>query len=106
MNKTIVIGIGGTGLEVIRSLRRRVVENRGSLENAPNLGFFYIDTDSRDVAVTADNRKRWAGKEYVDIGRKKMRGGFKLTDTFGEEHPSMGVPFFLQKHLYHVTESR
>jgi hypothetical protein len=59
MNKTIVIGIGGTGLEVIRSLRRRVVENRGSLDNVPNLGFFYIDTDSRDVAVTADNKKRW-----------------------------------------------
>ena len=59
MNKTIVIGVGGTGLEIIRCLRRRVVENRGSLDAAPNLGFFYIDTDDRDVKLTADTKKRW-----------------------------------------------
>ena len=59
MNKTIVIGIGGTGLEVIRCIRRRVVETRGSLEGAPNLGFFYIDTDDRDVKLTPDTKKRW-----------------------------------------------
>jgi hypothetical protein len=59
MDKTIVIGLGGTGLEAIRSLRRRVVESHGGLANLPHLGFLYIDTDRGGVATTEDNRRRW-----------------------------------------------
>jgi hypothetical protein len=59
MDKTIIIGLGGTGLEAIRFLRRRVVENRGGLAALPQLGFLYIDTDGGGVEVTDDNRKRW-----------------------------------------------
>jgi DNA recombination-dependent growth factor C len=59
MDKTIVIGIGGTGLDAIRSLRRRVVETHGSLAALPHLGFLYIDTDDKEVIVNEDNRKRW-----------------------------------------------
>ena len=46
MPKRLVIGIGGTGLDVIRNLRRRIVEanpERG-LAQYPSLGFLYIDT--------------------------------------------------------------
>ena len=57
MDKTIVIGLGGTGLEAIRFLRRRVVENHGGLAPLSQLGFLYIDTDRGGVAVTEDNRK-------------------------------------------------
>jgi hypothetical protein len=59
MDKTIVIGLGGTGLDAIRSLRRRVVETHGSLAALPHLGFLYIDTDPKEVIITEDNRKRW-----------------------------------------------
>ena len=59
MHKTIVVGIGGTGLDALRALRRRVVEEKGSLEALPNLGYFYIDTDPKEVAVTEDNRQKW-----------------------------------------------
>jgi Tubulin like len=59
MDKTIVIGIGGTGLDAIRSLRRRVVETHGTLGDLPSLGFLYIDTDPKEVVITDDNRKRW-----------------------------------------------
>ncbi len=59
MDKTIVIGLGGTGLEAIRFLRRRVVENHGNLSALSQLGFLYVDTDRSGVSVTEDNRKRW-----------------------------------------------
>jgi len=61
MPKRIVIGIGGTGLEVIRSLRRRIVEsypNQG-LNHFPSVGFLYLDTDEKEIKRIEDNRKRW-----------------------------------------------
>lgn len=49
MDKTIVIGLGGTGLETIRALRRLVVENHGSLGALPQLGFLYLDTTAQEI---------------------------------------------------------
>jgi hypothetical protein len=61
MPKRIVVGVGGTGLEVIRNLRRRIVESypETSLQQFPHLGFLYVDTDENAVAINEDNRKRW-----------------------------------------------
>jgi Tubulin like/zinc-ribbon domain len=42
---TLIIGIGGTGLETILRVRRLIVESYGSLENFPIVGFLHIDTD-------------------------------------------------------------
>lgn len=42
---TLIIGIGGTGLEVIMRVRRLVTESYGSLQNFPIVGFLHIDTD-------------------------------------------------------------
>lgn len=64
MNKTIVVGVGGTGLEVLRELRKLIVENYGSLDatEVNTLGFFYIDTDDNAVTISEDNKSRW---EYL-----------------------------------------
>lgn len=43
---TLVIGVGGTGLEVILRVRRLITESYGSLKNFPIVEFLYIDTDS------------------------------------------------------------
>lgn len=43
---TLIIGIGGTGLEAIMRLRRLITESYGSLENFPIVGFLHIDTDA------------------------------------------------------------
>ncbi len=61
MPKRIVIGIGGTGLEVIRSLRRRIVESypEQGLHHFNSVGFLYLDTDEKEVKRIEDNRKRW-----------------------------------------------
>lgn len=42
---TLIIGVGGTGLEVIARLRRLVTESYGSLDKLPIIGFLHIDTD-------------------------------------------------------------
>ena len=42
---TLVIGLGGTGLEVISRVRRLIQESYGDLTNFPIAGFLHIDTD-------------------------------------------------------------
>lgn len=42
---TLVIGLGGTGLEVIMRLRRLITESYDNLSNFPIVGFLHIDTD-------------------------------------------------------------
>jgi len=59
MPQTIVIGIGGTGLDIIRCLRRRIVENHGSVDYFRYLRFLFIDTDNTSVDLNKDNKKRW-----------------------------------------------
>lgn len=74
MIPTILVGLGGTGNEVISRVRRLIEETYGSLNNFPIVSFLVIDTD-KDYKVTnptaagsglKDNEKHWAsvaGKE-------------------------------------------
>ena len=78
MLPTILVGVGGTGYEVLARVRRLVEETYGKLENFPILGFLIIDTD-KDYKVTnpeaagspfKDNEKYWArvsGKEAQNM---------------------------------------
>jgi hypothetical protein len=61
MNKTIVVGVGGTGLDALRFLRKLIVENHGSLDAdaVRNLGFLYLDTDPSEIVVNKDNKGKW-----------------------------------------------
>ncbi|MDJ0897864.1 MAG: tubulin-like doman-containing protein [Xenococcus sp. MO_188.B8] len=45
MTPTVVIGIGGTGKEILIKIRRMIVETYGSLEALPILSFIHIDTE-------------------------------------------------------------
>src|SRR6476469_8602605 len=74
MVPTVLVGIGGTGHEVLARVRRLVEETYGSLKNFPIISFLVIDTD-RDYKVSnpeaagstlKDNERHWAsvtGKE-------------------------------------------
>jgi hypothetical protein len=42
---TLIIGLGGTGKEVVLRLRRKIVERYGSLSSLPFLRFMHVDTD-------------------------------------------------------------
>lgn len=78
MVPTILVGVGGTGYEVLARVRRLVEETYGKLENFPILGFLLIDTDkdykvnNPEAAGSAfkDNEKYWAkvsGKQAQNI---------------------------------------
>jgi hypothetical protein len=68
MVPTGLVGVGGTGNEILSRVRRLVEESYGSLKNFPIISFLIIDTD-RDYKVTnplaagsnfKDNEKHWA----------------------------------------------
>ena len=48
--KTLMIGLGGTGKEVLLRLRRLIVEEFGTLENLPCIQFLHLDTDQTSNA--------------------------------------------------------
>jgi ribosomal protein L40E len=78
MVPTIVVGIGGTGHEILARVRRLVEETYGSLKNFPILSFLIIDTD-KDYKISnpeaggspfKDNEKHWArvsGKQVREM---------------------------------------
>lgn len=45
INRTICIGLGGTGRDVIMRIRRLIVDRYGDLSNLPIVSFVHIDTD-------------------------------------------------------------
>jgi Tubulin like/zinc-ribbon domain len=78
MVPTVLVGIGGTGVEVLSRVRRLVEESYGGLNKFPLISFLTIDTD-KDYKVSnpeaagsplQDHEKYWAsvsGKEVSDI---------------------------------------
>jgi len=78
MVPTVLVGVGGTGVEVLSRVRRLVEESYGSLKKFPLISFLTIDTD-KDYKVSnpeaagsplQDHEKHWAsvsGREVSDI---------------------------------------
>lgn len=78
MVPTVLVGVGGTGHEVLSRIRRLVEEGYGDLRNFPLISFLAIDTD-QEYKVTnptaagspfKDNEKYWAavtGKEVTNM---------------------------------------
>jgi hypothetical protein len=78
MVPTVLVGVGGTGTEILARVRRLVEETYGSLENFPILSFLVIDTDqgykitNPEASGTPfkDNEKFWArvsGRQVQEI---------------------------------------
>ncbi len=75
---TVLVGIGGTGNEILSRVRRLVEESYGGLDKFPVISFLIIDTD-KDYKVTnpesagtpfRDNEKLWAtvsGKQVREM---------------------------------------
>lgn len=76
---TLIIGVGGTGLEVITRIRRLIVESYGSLENLEVVSFLHIDTDKkyqiRKLEMAGppleDSEKFWSKVSYDEAKRIK-----------------------------------
>ena len=55
---TILIGLGGTGKEVLLRIRRQFVEKYGSLDDFPITSYLYIDTDNAPAEESGTARER------------------------------------------------
>lgn len=55
---TIIIGIGGTGKEVLLRVRRQFVEKYGSINDFPIISYLYIDTDNAPSEESGVARER------------------------------------------------
>lgn len=75
MVPTVVVGVGGTGAEVIGRIRRLIEETYGELNNFPIISFLLIDTD-KDYQITnpeasgsqlKDYEKYWARVSGTDV---------------------------------------
>jgi Tubulin like len=51
MTPTIIIGLGGTGKEVLLKIRRMIVETYGKLDHLPIVSFLHIDTEQNAKAT-------------------------------------------------------
>jgi hypothetical protein len=65
MVPTVLVGVGGTGHEVLSRVRRLVEETYGSLRNFPIISFLIIDTD-REYKVTNPGA---AGSAFKNFGQ-------------------------------------
>lgn len=76
---TLIIGVGGTGVEVITRIRRLVVESYGSLDQLPVVAFLHIDTDQKykikkqEMAGPSleDYEKLWVNVSYDEANKIK-----------------------------------
>ncbi|OCQ91417.1 hypothetical protein BCD67_23685 [Oscillatoriales cyanobacterium USR001] len=52
INRTICIGLGGTGRDVLMRIRRLIVDRYEDLSNLPTVSFVHIDTDKASTEVS------------------------------------------------------
>ncbi|MCK4762910.1 MAG: hypothetical protein KAW12_12005 [Candidatus Aminicenantes bacterium] len=74
ISPTLVLGLGGTGKDVLLRLRRLIVERFGSLDHLPCLEFLHIDTDQKQTA-----KEQYDLKSDDDPLYKKIR--FQPSET-------------------------
>ena len=77
ISPALVVGLGGTGKEVLLRLRRLIVERFGSLNALPCIEFLHIDTDQKQTAreqydLKADddalfNKVKFSPKETIPL---------------------------------------
>ncbi len=96
MTLTVVIGLGGTGKEVLIKVRRMIVESYGSLDSLPIVSFLHIDTEQNakvsepQVVLKQDIYLRpaeqvWAKVEDAKAILNKLSAYEYLDDWFPSE---------------------
>ncbi len=71
----LVIGLGGTGAEVLAGNRRKVIEQFRSMENVPMIRYLYVDTNPQwweSYQSRVEKSVALSEKEFCDIQVKDM----------------------------------
>lgn len=82
ISRSIIIGVGGTGHQILLDIRRRLIEKHGSLDKIPIVSFMLLDTDQAifsrnpdyDDAVNLDSAdKIHTSVHGVDALRRNLK---------------------------------
>ena len=92
VSPTLIVGLGGTGKEVLLRLRRLIVERFGSLNNLPCVEFLHIDTDQKQTA-----KEQYDLKAEDDPLYKKIR--FQPSETI-----SLTIEGGTNKYVSHINK--
>ena len=81
ISRTLVVGVGGTGKEVMTRIRKHLIQGFDSLERVPVISFVQIDTDPAQAKVHIE-------KEYADAsklkGNEMVRANLAASDLGGD----------------------
>ncbi|MGL6095275.1 MAG: tubulin-like doman-containing protein, partial [Fimbriiglobus sp.] len=75
----LVVGVGQTGLTVLRAFRHMIREQFGSLDAVPHLRFLFVDTDPETAAAALQGREPFAPREVV-VARLNRPGHYLQRD--------------------------
>lgn len=86
INRTVCIGLGGTGRDVLMRIRRLVVDRHNDLSNLPIVSFVHIDTDKAATQISGIR----SGSNYrgVDLS---FREAEKVSATMSTNEVTMFV---------------
>jgi hypothetical protein len=62
MSRTLIIGVGGTGKEVLTRIRKHIIQEFDSLDKVPVISFVQIDTDKAQPKLHLEKDQQEAGK--------------------------------------------
>ncbi|MBW4612764.1 MAG: hypothetical protein KME21_05690 [Desmonostoc vinosum HA7617-LM4] len=95
INRTICIGLGGTGRDVLMRIRRLIVDRHGDLSNLPIVSFIHIDTDKAATQISGIR----TGSTYhgVDLS---FREAEKVSATMSAKEVTMFVQGLERRSAY------
>ena len=102
LRPTVIVGIGGTGAEVLSRVRRLIEERYGNLNNIPIVSFLWIDTDrgykvsNLDAAGSSfkDNERCWVQSTNKKI--QKTVNNIENYPWINDWFPARELKFYYQ----------
>ena len=73
VNRTICIGLGGTGKDILMRIRRLIIDRYGDLANLPVVSFVHIDTDKgANKRTNLRTGKTYRGIDLTFVGNESV----------------------------------
>ena len=87
ISRSIIIGVGGTGHQILLDVRKRLIEKHGSLDKLPIVSFLLLDTDQAIFSKNPDYEDA-VNLDSADKIHTSVHGVDNLRKTL-KEHPHL-----------------
>ena len=112
IKRTLCIGVGGTGRDILMQMRRLIIDRYGRLSGLPIISFVHIDTDQRAGDVTGlRTGSTYRGEEILFTPAERvvtsmskqaideLKGGLARRSTYETRSPYDHIGCWLSPHL-------